>query len=276
MEPNKDNKEVVVDPFGSDVSKPDVAPDPKPEPEKKPEDGDETPEQRTERLAKEAGTTEGKLKASEDLHKTKDSNIEAMRVKLEKYEKGEIVPPKQKAEEDKKKAEEAAVLFKEIKTSKDLTKEQKEEMTDTELAQFDEIATLKGGMNQLASMIAGMKTTTEEKPAGDKPEDKTQAVENLQKLVKDTAKELAGDDVNMANLIIESSKQFSFEGLNDEQAKERVLAAAKLLPDYKPAKERTVKPGKPAGSGGTDKDPYNIDKIVDEVHNTKESGAYSL
>lgn len=165
------------------------------------------------------------------------------------------------------------VLFKEIKFSKDLSDDEKDEMTDTELKQFDEIANLKQALNTLNSNLL------EKLSVVNKPEEK--AVD-LNSVIKDTALELSKDEtgkenVEMANLIIESAKQFSYEGLTEEQIKERVLNGAKLIPDYKPPKEMNNKRGNSIknGTGKGDNDPFNIDTIVDEA--TKGSnGGYSL
>ena len=154
-------------------------------------------------------------------------------------------------------------LFKEIKTSKDLTAEQKEEMTDTEIKQMDEIAALKSGMNNLATLIKKGQT----KEGGEI---------DTQGIVKDTARDLAAGNKELANQIIESVKQFVLDGLDEEQIIARVGKAATLVSGYKPPKEQAGGgKGKPAGGTG-DSDPYGVDKIVEEVHAQKENKGFNL
>lgn len=163
------------------------------------------------------------------------------------------------------------VLFKkeDIKWSKDLTKEEREEMTETEIKQMDEIARMKEAQNKMY--------------ADGKKRDKqaeTEKVEDLQSLVKSHAKELAKKedgtvDTDLANQIIESAKQFNLTGLDEATVKQRVETARKLLPDYKPPQEQINKKGKPVDGTKPSDDPFGVDKIVEDA--TKGSdGKYSL
>jgi hypothetical protein len=168
------------------------------------------------------------------------------------------------------KKEETDVLHKEIKYSKDLTAEEREDMTETEIKQMDEIAALKEAQNKMYSDI--MKGQKKEKEGEEKK------VEDLQSFVKDEAKRLAkeaGGNTELANEIIESAKQFKLEGLTEEEVKERVKAAAKLLPNYKPPKEKPGMGQKPVKGKGASEDPFGVDKIVEEA--TKgQDGGYNL
>ena len=158
---------------------------------------------------------------------------------------------------------------KNIKRSKDLTKEQREDMTETEIAQMDEIAEMKEAMNkQYADTQKGKKVETETKQS------------DLQGWVKGAAKELAKkedgtEDTALANLIIESVKQFNLEGLTEAEVKERVLNAAKLVPDYKPPKEQKGARGKTLDGGNKGEDPFGSEKIIEEATAAK-GGNYSL
>jgi hypothetical protein len=167
--------------------------------------------------------------------------------------------------------DEEDVLYKpeEIKWSKDLKKEEREEMTDTEIKQMDEIASMKVKQNELFKS---------QKNSAKGGEDKTT---DLQRTVKEEAKELARKadgtiDIELANQIIESSKQFSFEGLDEEKIRERVKSAAKLVSDYKPPKEQTRKDGKPVNGAPAQDDPFGTNKIVEEVAEKKNNGSYGL
>lgn len=183
--------------------------------------------------------------------------IKGLEAKIEALGKGKGADGGE-AEED--------VIYKkdEIKWSKDLTKEERDDMTDTEIKQMDEIARMKEAQNKLYSAQVKASKGSE-----------TTKVTDLNNLVQGTAKELAGGNVELANEIIESSKQFSYEGLTETQVKERVMNAAKLLPSYKPPKEQVNRNGAPVKKAGEGSDPFGVDKIVEEA--TKGSnGAYAL
>lgn len=172
-------------------------------------------------------------------------------------------------------------LFKEIKTSKDLTKEEKDEMTESEIKQFDEIATLKQGINQLAQLISSGKTQ-DGTGAGNEEEifietGDTSPVEDLKAETKTIALKLAGDDVDMANKIINEFNQFAGnDTLNKAQLLERISKSAKLVDGYKPIKEQATKRGgSVGGSGKDDKDPFGINAVVEGVKKGND-GKYSL
>lgn len=234
----------------------------------------ETPTQRIERLAREHGELTAYKSDSERRHAEKDTNLQRandtiaqLRKDLEAARGGK--GGEQKPGEGEGKPAEGA-LFKDIKTSKDLTEDERDEMTDTEIKQMDMIASLQQGMNQLAAAIgqAGGK-----KDAG---EGAGEAVD-LNKTVRETASELAGGDTEAANLIIEAWKELGFatEGKTAEQIKAQVVAATKNVPTYTPPKEQGKAHGKPAG-GGTEKDPYGVDKIVEAAAKGKDSGSFEL
>lgn len=164
------------------------------------------------------------------------------------------------------------VLFKpeEIKWSKDLTKEQREEMTDNEIRQMDEIAAMKESQNKLyASVQKEKKAESEPKPV------------DTAGIVKEEAKEMArGTDgavnTELANQIIEAAKMFSFDGLDEATIRDRVKKAAAHVPDYKPPREQVQKKGKTVDGTKVAEDPFGVDKIVEEVQGKKKSGSYSL
>jgi len=163
---------------------------------------------------------------------------------------------------------EADVLFKEIKRSKDLKQDEKDEMTDTEIKQMDEIADMKEAQNKMYA--EQMKKGKEEMGKEEKK------ATDVQSLVKETALELAGDDVAMANQIIEIVKQFDLKDLSEDKVKERVLNATKLVPDYKAPKEQKRMNGKPVKQGGAGgDDPFGNNKTIEEATKSSE-GNYSL
>lgn len=244
--------EIKVDAFGQGE-----APVPKVE-EKKEEKNDALPENHP--------TVVALKKQIEDVKKEYGGNLSGQRSKIEKLE-SEIAELRKGNNKDEKKDED--VLYKDIKWSKDLSKEDLESMTDTEIKQMDEIAEMKTNQNRMY-----------QEGKGKQKQEETSKVENLQALVKNTAKELAtGEDgtvdIELANQIIESTKQFVLEGLDEATVKERVLKAHTLLPNYTPPKEQTKKDGKPVKVETKKDDPFGVDAIIAEA--TKESsGNYSL
>lgn len=165
------------------------------------------------------------------------------------------------------------VLFKDIKRSKDLTKDERDEMTETEIRQMDQIADMQEAQNKLYAELQ-KKGKTEE----------TKQVEDLNTTVRSAALELSkGEDgkenTELANQIIESFKamKFSTDGLSAEDIKKRVKLAAGEVPDYKPPKEQPSNngKGKVVKKGASDTDPFGVDAIVEEA--TKgQDGNYTL
>ena len=185
---------------------------------------------------------------------------------------GEIETLKKGGKNDKDKDNEGFdVLYKEIKWSKDLTADEREEMTETEIKQMDEIVSMKDAQNKIY---------IEQQKGGKK--DETKKVEDLNNTVRSTASELAKvanggkENLELANQIIEASKMFNLAGLSEAEVKDRVTKAAQHVPTYKAPKEQIHKNGKTVkteGAGGDD--PFGIDKIVEDVKKGSD-GNYSL
>ena len=223
--------------------------------------GDEklTPTEQVAELSRKLGTLEAEKTQWGETNKSKDENIRNMKDAIKRLE-AQVGGKKDEGEG------ESELLYKDIKTSKDLTAEQKEEMTDSEIKQMDEIAALKQGMNDLAKLVK--KSATKE--GGE--------VVDVNTTVRDTAKEIGGTDKAMVNLIIESFKalKFSTEGLTETEIAERVAIAATKVPNYKPPKEQVRgADGKPV-VGGSNDDPHGVDKIVEDVFKKREGGTFEL
>jgi hypothetical protein len=237
---------------------PDVAPEPVVDAPKV-----EAPDKAIE-FAEKIGVLTTELLASKDLHTKKDADIRAMADKIKALEKNNGGAP------EGGKEQEGEVPFKEIKTSKDLTEDERDDMTDAEIKALDEMAILKQTINNMA--IASSKATAN---AGAGVE--TVAVD-VNATVQAKATELAGGDIAVANQIIEAYKlaNFNTEGLTVEQIQLQVQMATAGVPTYKPKTESSMTPdGKPAG-GGTTTDPHGVDAIVAEVAKTKGQESYSL
>lgn len=149
--------------------------------------------------------------------------------------------------------------------SKDLPKEKLEDMTGNEIKLHDELMTNREIMNKQAQERFDEKKGAESKK-----------VDDLNSLVRDTAKTLAKGDETLANSIIESSKKFNLTGLNEEEVKQRVAEAHKLLPDYRPPKEPVTKKGGAIKEGADKDDPFGTSKIVEEVASQRNGKSFSL
>ena len=149
--------------------------------------------------------------------------------------------------------------------SKDLPKEKLEDMTENEIKLHDELMQNREIMNKQAQERHDEKKGAE-----------TKKVDDLNSLVRNTAKELAKGDEALANQIIESAKQFNLSGLNEEEVKERIENAHKLLPTYKPPKEPVTKKGGAIKEGADKDDPFGTSKIVDEVASNRSGKSFSL
>lgn len=218
----------------------------------------------------------------EEKNNSKDENIKEMRNKLKDLEQRNKQSGGQKDQnkgdeggEGDKGVEQSGKVFEEIKTSSDLSQEEKDEMTDTEIKQYDEIASLKQGMNQLAGVMTqnqgqqGQQGQQEgEEEGGDTSETK--------EAVKTKAQELAKGDTEQANKIIEAfnNMKFDLSKLTEDEIKERVEIASKNATGKKGPKEQSSPKGG-AVKGGSKEDPHGVDKIVEEA-TSGEEGTFSL
>lgn len=160
--------------------------------------------------------------------------------------------------------------YPEVKFSKDLSDKERELLTDNEIKMMDDLATMKKREND--KYLAELNKTKEVE---------NKKVEDLQSLIKNTAIELSKDEtgkerLDIANAIIESAKQFSYEGLSEEQIKERVGNGYKLLPTYTPPKEQINKIGSTITNNKAGENSFaENDKIIEEA-NKDSNGAYQL
>lgn len=167
------------------------------------------------------------------------------------------------------KEDDSSIVFKEIKTSKDLTSEEKEEMTDAEIKQFDVIAELQESVNELAKAkpVAETKDTNLD----------LDTVDDFSKETKAHALKIAGDDVDLANKIINEFNQFANnEELSRPDLLARIEKSAKLVPDYKAPKEQTTSRGKTVtGVTKADTDGFNTDAVIEQASQGS-NGSYPL
>ncbi len=157
-----------------------------------------------------------------------------------------------------------------IKFSKDLTEDERDAMTKTEITLFDELALMKTKANEQAIKDFKKEREMIERNKGE------ETVKDLNGKVKEIALSLAGNDIAKANEIIESAKRFNLVGLDEETLKARVGDAQKLLPDYKPPKEQEKKNGEAVKNNDSSKDdPFGSTKIIEEARKGNKGG-YSL
>lgn len=174
-------------------------------------------------------------------------------------------------------------LFKDIKRVKDLPKDRQDEMTDSEKQLFDTLADTQERMNTMVADAA--KKADDAVTAAGVEEEAEATAEEFNGRVQGGVLALIGVGEGetptsvqkaLANSIIEEFNQFSGnDKLTPKQLKERIEKAAKLVPDYKPAKEQQAPRGgaaKPVDSSTMSE----IDKIVADTKKGKTSGTFSL
>lgn len=224
-----------------------------------------TPIQQTAKLAEDVGTfrtrseqLEKDLAESKQLHAKKDTDIRALVDKVKRAEAGSGGAPAGGE------AQEGEVPFKEIKTSKDLTVDEKDEMTDAEIKAMDEMAVLKKTINDQSRALAAKVA----------PE-----ALDVNKTVKDGALALAGNDVATANKLIDAfnGSKFDTAAMSADEITTALTMVAQVVTGYVAPKEGALKPatGKPA-IGGTASDPYGNNAIVKQANKAATTEGYSL
>lgn len=262
-----------LDAFGQPLKEP--KPQEKPNPEAKKEGEDITKHPIVVDLQTKLGEATKKLEEYGNNFSGQSKVIKDLQKQLKNLLKGG---------KDGKPAEQAGnePRFKEIKRSKDLTVEQKDEMTETELKQMDVIADLMEAVNATEVKLNQNTKKDEDEDEDDEDEGADDVPENPGKVVKDTAKELAKaasgkPNTELANKIIASFNGLGFkvEGLSEEEIQKRVALAAGQVSEYKPPKEQNNKRGGAVKETEGD-DPFGVDKIVEEVASRNNTGSYAL
>jgi len=228
-----------------------------------------------------ATAAEESLKTSTDLHTTKDENIVKMAAKIKNLEEAaRNAPP---VAEDK--PGEVDLPHKDIKYSKDLTAEKREELTTEEIAQMDTISKLQDDANKAATDAASKAT---EKPAVEEKKEEEEEggvqtiVPDLNQTVREKALELGGQNTEAANKIIEAYKagNFNSEGLTPEAIQAQVAMAASGVEGLTVVKKDTTPPapggGAPAGGDANVADPHNVDQHITKASETAGDKPYEL
>ncbi len=258
------------------------------------QDGTEVSQEETiKKEGEDGGDDKGKKKEGEDGEE-KSPEVVALEAKLGEYSKNltgqnDVISKLQsqiadlvkgggtKDGEEGKEGEN--VLFKDIKTSKDLTEEQKDDMSDTEIALYDANARQQEAMNKMFETINNQNKQTEEAKVTDL---NTSANTEASKLAEETIKtnpELAKDAKELQDKIIVEFNEFNNEGISQEKLVERIKKALNNVSGYTAPKEQEKKGGtrnSPVKDGaGKGSDPFGVDAIVASVKK-ENKGEYSL
>lgn len=218
------------------------------------EDSKLSPLERMNKMSEELGAYRAKIEASEALQKKKDDDIRAMADKIKSLERG------RGHDEGGKKEDDGDVPYKDIKSSKDLSEDERDEMTEDEIKAMDETAELKQKINEMYRM---------QKKGGE------EGGIDVNKTVRDTADSLSGKDTDMTNKIIEAfnGAKFNTADMSAEEIEKAVGLVAGTVQGYKAHHEQGMGAGRGSvAGGGTKEDPYGINKVVEEVARQKTSG----
>lgn len=202
-------------------------------------------------------------KEIENVKKNYGGNLTAQRDKIDRLEKkiDNLTKPK----EDKPKP-----LFETILRVKDLPKEERDAMTETERRLFDENADMKVRLNEIHA--AGQS----KEPANTDDGDDKQFDVNTS--VQAEAMKLADGNYTKAQELIGKFNTLGFDltQITSENVAERVASVAALIPDWKPKKEQE---GTSGGAVKTNGVTSSVDAAVTAAAKEREeasAGNYSL
>lgn len=173
--------------------------------------------------------------------------------------------------------------FPEVKRVANLPKAEQDAMTDTEKRLFDQNADMMERINgsekekfEQAVKDKADRATETQKQKDDREADEADAEFNDD--VQERVSKLTGNDRAMSNQIIEKLNQFKDNHtLKDDDLDARILEAAKLVPDYKPAAvQKPASGGTAVKSGGDNDDPFGNKAIIKEAKASTGGQSYSL
>ena len=157
---------------------------------------------------------------------------------------------------------ERKALFEKIQRSTDLSEEEREKMTDTEIATMDALADVQEKANEQHAKEQEAAENTEES------EEVQFARKQVQTAIQNTALQLAGNDQEKANNIINEFNNYkdSDKLMTAEEITERLTRAARAIGDFAPARHEATPQGDAAGnSGGTGN---KVDSLLDTYDET--------
>ena len=162
---------------------------------------------------------------------------------------------------------------KDIKRSKDLTDDERDEMTTREIEMMDKLADSQERENKAAEAAHKAATKPKEPEAEKKPQD---GEDTPGKLLDAEIEALSGGDAERKRELKEAAALTNFEGLKTkEEIAERLKIATKHIPTWTPPKEQQTRTGAPVKTGGGATDPHNLDQIVREARKGS-TGSYPL
>lgn len=226
---------------------------------------------------------QAKAKAGEDTDISEHPEFKALKAKNEELgtnlsEQGKVLD---KYTKEQRKALETAAIdpsklpwkAEELKTSKELTDAERDDMTEGEMKKHDELVAMKKRENERAEKEARAEMVKEtEKEVADATKVKG---DDLKTLVASEIGALSGGDAEKKRELEEAVGMLNLSGLTTEQVKERVKAAQKLVPSYVPPKEQAGAAGGKAVKEGNGGDPFGTDAIIKEARGGN-AGTYAL
>ncbi len=178
-----------------------------------------------------------------------------------------------------KKDTEIEVLFKEIKTSKDLTQEEREEMTPTEIALMDKNAETQKALNKMYETIAlSKKNVEQEKVENLNYSSRMEAGRLAMEAIK-TNPTLAQNAEELTDKILLEFREFNNDGITSDVLATRMSKALNNVEGYIPPREQATVPTggtNPVQAGaGSATDPFGNEVIIAEA-NANNDGNYKL
>jgi len=176
-------------------------------------------------------------------------------------------------------AEDADAMFKDIKFSKDLTEDERDDMTATEIALYDANANNQVAMNKMFATINKGQKTADEQKVTDLNSSATIEATRIATEAFTANPELATNATELKDKIIVEFNEFNNEGITPEKLVERMQKALNNVHGYKAPKEQEKKGGNGSGAvkdgEGGGKDTSVVDSIVSGITKANEGG-YNL
>lgn len=183
----------------------------------------------------------------EAVKKEYGGNLSGQRDKISRLEKQIADISKGAKPEEKPKP-----IFDKIVFSKDLPKEERDEMTPRERELHDELMTTRQRINEMAATNA---------PKPDAAKEGDGSTFDVVKGVQDAAMKLAEGNYLKATQLVEKFNALGFDlsQITAENVAERVASVADLIPDFKPKKEQETTRGGAVRSAGASS---GVDSVV--------------
>ena len=250
------------DAFGQPLEKPELKPVEPPAPKGKTPEFDVATHPTVVKMNEDISNMSHNLSEQGKLIKKRDARILELEKALQNgggggERDGDFVPPN-----------------KEIKRSKDLTDDERDDMTTREIEMMDKLADAQDKENKAAEAAHKAASKKKEPEVDKEPKD---GEDTPAKLLEAEIEALSGGDAERKRELKEAATLTNFNGLTTkEQIAERLkLGAEKFIPNWQRPKEQQTVMGAAVKTGGGAKDPHNIDQIVREAREGS-TGSYLL